>query len=84
MGPAAFCLFSSLSHEKYCIQTINDRSVDGVLGTRTRGGRMVGADESTEIWRHPTDLFVYIVKVECADEVWFTHTLLLLHSTEKF
>ena len=24
-----------------------------MLGTRTRGGRMVGADESTELWRHP-------------------------------
>ena len=28
-------------------------SIDGVLGTRTQGGRMVGADESTELWRHP-------------------------------
>ena len=28
-------------------------SIDGVLGTRTRGGRMVGPDESTEQWRHP-------------------------------
>ena len=25
----------------------------GVLGTWTRGGRMEGADESTELWRHP-------------------------------
>ena len=24
------------------------------LGTRTWGGRMEGADESTELWRHPT------------------------------
>ena len=31
----------------------NDKSVDGVLGTQTGGGRMVGADESTELWRHP-------------------------------
>ena len=29
--------------------SINDRSIDGVLGTRTRGGTMVGADESTEL-----------------------------------
>ena len=28
-------------------------SVDGKLGTQTQGGRMVGADESTELWRHP-------------------------------
>ena len=24
-----------------------------MLGTRTWGGRMVGADDSTELWRHP-------------------------------
>ena len=29
------------------------RSIDGVLGTRTRGGRMEGPDESTELWQHP-------------------------------
>ena len=28
-------------------------SLDGLLGTRTRRGRMVGADESTELWREP-------------------------------
>ena len=33
--------------------TINDKSVDGVLGTRTQGVRMVSGDESTELWRHP-------------------------------
>ena len=25
-----------------------------MLGTQTRGGRMVGADEFTELWRHPS------------------------------
>ena len=25
--------------------------MDGVLGIRTRGRRMVGADETTELWR---------------------------------
>ena len=34
----------------------NDKSVDGVLGTQTGGGRMVGTDESTELWRHPQSL----------------------------
>ena len=29
-----------------------DKSVDGVLGTRNWGGRMVGAAESTEQWPH--------------------------------
>ena len=31
------------------VQNLTIKSVDGVLGTRTRGGKMVGADESTEI-----------------------------------
>ena len=35
--------------------SINDNSVDGELGTRTWGGEMVTADESTELWRHPHD-----------------------------
>ena len=35
--------------------TINDKSIDGVLGSRTRGGMMEGADESTELWRHPSN-----------------------------
>ena len=39
-------------------QTI--KSVDGVLGTQTRGGRMVGADESTELWRHPS----YLIRID--------------------
>ena len=29
--------------------------VSGVLGTRTRGGRMEGADKSTELRRHPSN-----------------------------
>ena len=41
----------------------NDKGVDGVLGTQTHGGRMVGADKSTELWRHttlPTICFVLL------------------------
>ena len=30
-----------------------EKSVDGVLRIRTRGRRMVGADETTEQWRPP-------------------------------
>ena len=29
------------------------KSIDGVLGIRTWGRRMVGADETTELWRPP-------------------------------
>ena len=52
--PICFCLFSFFSHDNYSTNlTINGKSIDGVLGTRTWGGRMVGADESTELMRHP-------------------------------
>ena len=30
-----------------------EKSIDGVLGIRTWGRRMVGADETTELWRPP-------------------------------
>ena len=30
-----------------------EKSIDGVLGIRTRGHRMVGADETTELWQPP-------------------------------
>ena len=35
-----------------------EKSVDGVLGIRTLGRKMVDAYETTELWRPPTDLFV--------------------------
>ena len=30
-----------------------EKSVDGVLEIRTQGRRMVGTDETTELWRPP-------------------------------
>ena len=30
-----------------------EKSIDGVLGIQTRGHRMVGTDEYTELWRPP-------------------------------
>ena len=51
---ASFCLFSLFSYDKCSTNlTLNDKSVDGVLGTQTQGGRMVGEDESTELWGTP-------------------------------
>ena len=39
----------------YFLNTISiiqiEKGVDGVLGIRTRGRRMVGADVTTELWR---------------------------------
>ena len=29
------------------------KTIEGMLGSQTRGGRMEGADESTELWQHP-------------------------------
>ena len=34
-----------------------------MLGSRTQGGRMEGADESTELWCHPTDSCFSLVRV---------------------
>ena len=33
--------------------TLNDKSINGVLGSRTRGGRMEATFKSTELRRHP-------------------------------
>ena len=48
--PASFVYFRSFL-VTISIQT--EKSIDGVLGIRTRGRRMVGADETTELWRPP-------------------------------
>ena len=41
----------------YFLDTISiiqiEKSVDGVLGIRTRGRSVVGVDETTELWRPP-------------------------------
>ena len=62
-NPASFCLFSFFSHDKYSTTlTIDNKSIDGVLGTRTWGSRMIGTDKSTELWWHPKehDCFCFI------------------------
>ena len=52
-NPASFWfIFRSFSQhkDKYSTNfTINAKSIDGVLGSRTQGGRMEGADGSTEL-----------------------------------
>ena len=64
-------VFLFFSHDKYSTNTANDKRVDGVFGTRTRGSRMVGADEFTaEPWLHtlpghcflsPSSLFCFLL-----------------------
>ena len=51
--PGLFLFISFFSHDKYSTKlTINYKSIDGMLGTQTQGGRMVGTDKSAELWRH--------------------------------
>ena len=53
-NPTSICSFSFFSIEKCSTNyTVNDKSIDGVLGTQTQGVKMVGADKSTELWRYP-------------------------------
>ena len=35
----------------------HNKSIDGLLGIRTRGGRLVDVDESTELWWRPDRIF---------------------------
>ena len=56
-----FVYFRSFHNANIAQIDCNDKSVDGVLGTQTRGGRMVGTDKSTELWRllFPLPLQIY-------------------------
>ena len=72
-NPASFCLFSFFSNDKYITNTINEKSVDVLLGTWIWGGRMVGIDESTELWRHaaaPRQVWSYLVLANRRDQEW--------------
>ena len=57
-----FVDFRSFSHDKYITNTVNDKSIDSGLRTRTQSSRMVAADESTELWRHPVDVIFLAFK----------------------
>ena len=60
--PASFSFIFVLFHITNQLQI--EKSVDGVLGIRTRGRRTVGADETTELWRPPKPpKYVYIRQV---------------------
>ena len=48
-----FLFISFFSHDKYSTNlNINDKSIDYMLWIWTWGGRKVGVEESTELWRH--------------------------------
>ena len=67
VGKKVFLFFINLGQSRplfvyfcYFLDTISilqiEKSVDGVLEIPTRGCRMVGADETTELWRPPTSI----------------------------
>ena len=80
-----FCLFSFFSQCKdFENVTINDKSVDGVLGTRTRGPAwylaLESADESTELWWHPQRiLLLYLSHTDHVFNHSFSHAKPLSH-----
>ena len=73
-GPSRplFCLFSSFSH--YNFNDTNWKKHRCVLGNQTRGRRMVGADNTTELWWPPivvTDFYAKIGKHDVTNEILF-------------
>ena len=57
-----FVYFRSFQMTKNSLNIINDKSIDGVLGSRTQGGRMVGTDESTDMAApHLLHCYTYLV-----------------------
>ena len=52
-----FFLFSHRKDKYSTNLTKNDESIDGLLGSWTRGSRIRGAVKSTELWRHPINSF---------------------------
>ena len=75
-NPASFCLFAFFSQGKYSTNTTFDKSIDTVLVTQTRGGRMVGTDESTELWWHPWVLKYLWSEIFLNVRLWSTFSLL--------
>ena len=52
-----FILFPDRMDKYSTNLTINDKIVNVMLGSETRGGRMEGAEEFTELCRHPFILY---------------------------
>ena len=72
-----FRLLSFFSHDKYSTNTLNDKSVDGVLGIRTHGRIMVGADDTSELWRPPSPSYLYVFVALRQCQVWLKSIIAL-------
>ena len=58
-----FCLRPLLNTMTNTVQnlTVNCRSIDGVLGIRTRDLGVLGADKSTKLWRPPPQNYMFCI-----------------------
>ena len=61
--------FFSQCKDKCEYVAINDKSIDGGLGTRTRGARMEGAYESSELCWHPKQVKFVRIFGSCCGSV---------------
>ena len=41
-----------------------EKGIDGVLGIRTNGRRMLGVDETIELWRPPQKFLILLISQE--------------------
>ena len=60
------------------VQDLSIKSVDGVLGIQTRGCRMVGGDEFSEL-RRPPWVSYYMLNLSCPPVLRFTLRIFLLN-----
>ena len=59
------------------------KSIDGVLGTRIRGGWMEGIDKSTELWRRPCLHHNLIMSPATIEIVVYTHRESMLYGASR-
>ena len=73
---------------RYFFDTISiiqiEKSVVGVLGIQTQGRRMVGADETTELWRPPNAIYPYDDCSILRTNFKFVHSRTFLFSFSSF
>ena len=57
--PGLFLFIFVFSHDKHSANlTINEKQIDGVLGTQTWDVSMVSANKPTELWRQPLKIIL--------------------------
>ena len=60
-----------------------EKSIDGVLGIRTRGHSMVGANETTELWRPPFTPDLVLIQIVIPILKWLSkHIINLINQVQ--